>query len=152
MESARDFSSKAMNNRKFYFFLAAQILAAALLLRGLSLWPGGWNLSRYIGFALVVAGLALVFTARYQLGKSFSVTPQARALVTHGLYSRIRNPIYVFGSLAVLGIILILQRPYLWFLLAVLIPVQALRARREAAVLEEKFGESYREYRRKTWF
>jgi protein-S-isoprenylcysteine O-methyltransferase Ste14 len=141
-----------MNNRKFYFFLAAQILAAALLLRGLSLWPGGWNLSRYIGFALVVAGLALVFTARYQLGKSFSVTPQARALVTHGLYSRIRNPIYVFGSLAVLGIILILQRPYLWFLLAVLIPVQALRARREAAVLEEKFGESYREYRRKTWF
>ena len=73
-------------------------------------------------------------------------------LVTHGLYFRIRNPIYVFGSLVVLGTILIFQRPYLWFLLAVLIPVQALRARREAAVLEGKFGESYRQYRRKTWF
>ena len=141
-----------MSDRKFYLFLAAQILAAAVLLSWLSLSPGSWNLSRCVGFGLVVIGLAFVFTARYQLGKSFSVTPQARALVTHGLYSRIRNPIYIFGSLVILGIILIFQRPYLWFLLAVLIPIQILRARREAAVLEEKFGESYRQYRRKTWF
>jgi len=141
-----------MSDRKFYLFLAAQILAAAVLLSWLSLSAGSWNLSRCVGFGLVVIGLALVFTARYQLGKSFSVTPQARALVTHGLYSRMRNPIYVFGGLVILGIILILQRPYLWFLLAVLIPVQILRARREAAVLEEKFGDSYRQYRRKTWF
>ena len=141
-----------MSDRKFYLFLAAQILAAAVLLSWLSLSPGSRNLSRCVGFGLVVIGLALVFTARYQIGKSFSVTPQARALVTHGLYSRIRNPIYVFGSLVVLGIILIFQRPYLWFLLAVLILIQILRARREAAVLEEKFGESYRQYRRKTWF
>jgi protein-S-isoprenylcysteine O-methyltransferase Ste14 len=141
-----------MSDRKFYLFLAAQILAAAVLLSWLSLSPGSWNLSRCVGFGLVVIGLAFVFTARYQLGKSFSVTPQARALVTHGLYSRIRNPIYFFGSLVILGIILTFQRPYLWFLLAVLIPIQILRARREAAVLEEKFGESYRQYRRKTWF
>jgi protein-S-isoprenylcysteine O-methyltransferase Ste14 len=40
------------------------------------------------------------------------------------------------------------------FLLAllVIIPVQILRARRESRVLEEKFGEEYREYRRRTWF
>ena len=141
-----------MSDRKFYLFLAVQILAAGILLSWLWSRPGSWNLSRYIGFGLVVVGLAFVFTARYQLGKSFSVTPQARALVTHGLYSRIRNPIYVFGTLVILGVILIFQRSYLWVLLAVLIPVQILRARREAAVLEEKFGEGYRQYRRKTWF
>jgi protein-S-isoprenylcysteine O-methyltransferase Ste14 len=34
----------------------------------------------------------------------------------------------------------------------VLIPVQIIRARREAAVLEAKFGDAYREYRKRTWF
>jgi protein-S-isoprenylcysteine O-methyltransferase Ste14 len=29
---------------------------------------------------------------------------------------------------------------------------QVIRARREAHVLEEAFGDAYREYRRKTWF
>ena len=40
---------------------------------------------------------------------------------------------------------------FLLFFLAV-IPVQIFRARREARVLEEKFGEEYRVYRRGTWF
>jgi protein-S-isoprenylcysteine O-methyltransferase Ste14 len=45
-----------------------------------------------------------------------------------------------------------LQRPHLWILLVLLIPVQILGVRKESAVLESKFGESYRQYRRKTWF
>jgi len=36
--------------------------------------------------------------------------------------------------------------------LLALIPVQVLRARREAAVLEAKFGDAYRKYRKHTWF
>jgi protein-S-isoprenylcysteine O-methyltransferase Ste14 len=141
-----------MRDGKFHLFLAAQILSAVVFVASLLMWPGPWNGARYLGSALVALGLALVFTARYQLGRSFSVTPQARALVTYGLYSKIRNPIYVFGTLVILGVILIFQRPYLWILLVLLVLVQILRARQEAKVLEEKFGESYREYRRKTWF
>jgi protein-S-isoprenylcysteine O-methyltransferase Ste14 len=34
----------------------------------------------------------------------------------------------------------------------VLIPMQIVRARKEARVLEEKFGEEYRAYRARTWF
>jgi protein-S-isoprenylcysteine O-methyltransferase Ste14 len=30
--------------------------------------------------------------------------------------------------------------------------MQILRARREAKVLEEKFGDEYREYKKRTWF
>lgn len=141
-----------MANRKSYLVPGTQILSTLVLLSWLFTQPGPRNGTRYVGASFVVLGLALVFTARFQLGRSFSVTPQARTLVTHGLYSKIRNPIYVFGTLVILGVILILQRPYLWILLVLLIPVQMLRARKESAVLESKFGESYREYKRKTWF
>jgi protein-S-isoprenylcysteine O-methyltransferase Ste14 len=31
-------------------------------------------------------------------------------------------------------------------------PIQVLRARKESKVLEEKFGDEYRQYKRSTWF
>lgn len=139
-------------DRRFYVFLGAQIGAAITLLVVLAWLPGPWDGIRYAGFVSVVLGLVLLFTARLQLGNSFSVVPRARVLVCRGLYSKIRNPIYVFGTLVIGGAILIFRRPILWPLLALLIPVQVVRARREAKVLEEKFGETYRDYRRKTWF
>jgi protein-S-isoprenylcysteine O-methyltransferase Ste14 len=45
-----------------------------------------------------------------------------------------------------------LHYPVLWVALVIGIPLQIVRARREAHVLEAKFGEAYREYRRQTWF
>jgi len=90
--------------------------------------------------------------ARFQLGRSFSVTAQAKKLVTHGLYSRIRNPIYVFGAAAMAGLFLILQRPGLWVLFVVLLVLQIVRAGKESQILEAKFGDEYRTYRSQTWF
>jgi len=50
------------------------------------------------------------------------------------------------------GFVLILHRPILWLLVLFVAAMQALRAHREARVLEAAFGEAYREYRRQTWF
>jgi protein-S-isoprenylcysteine O-methyltransferase Ste14 len=50
------------------------------------------------------------------------------------------------------GLVLILWRLDLLIILLVIVPVQIIRARREAAVLEAKFGDAYREYRQRTWF
>ena len=50
------------------------------------------------------------------------------------------------------GIVLMVGRPRLLVILVVLIPMQIIRARREAAVLEAKFGDAYRECRKRTWF
>ena len=115
-------------------------------------WPGTRNEQRMVGSILLVAGLALVSLARFQLGSSFSITAQAKKLVTHGLYSRIRNPVYVFGAVAMAGLFLIMQRPVLWILFAVVAVMQIVRARKEAEVLEAKFGDEYRAYRSHTWF
>ena len=107
---------------------------------------------RIAGVALMIPGFVLWGIAHVQLGDSFAVRAEARQLVTRGIYSRFRNPIYVFGGIGVAGLLLVVGRP--WYLLAfvVLIPLQIVRSGREARVLEEKFGEEYREYARHTWF
>ncbi len=111
-----------------------------------------WPPLRIAGAAICLAALVLISIARYQLGRSFSVTAQARRLVTTGLYSRIRNPIYFFAEFLFLGIALFLPAWWPLLLMVGLIPIQMMRARREAAVLEAAFGDEYVRYRRSTWF
>jgi protein-S-isoprenylcysteine O-methyltransferase Ste14 len=111
-----------------------------------------WTPTRIAGAVLAIPSFALWFIARVQLGKSFSITPQAKELVTHGLYSKIRNPVYLFGSFLIAGIFLYIGRPELLWLFAVLIPLQLFRIKKEEKVLEEKFGETYLEYKKRTWF
>src|SRR5438132_2839625 len=136
----------------FTAFLVFQLCAVLIVISLAVFRPGPWTTVRWAGLGIAVPAAVLLFVARWQLGKSFSVTPQARELVTHGLYSKIRNPIYVFSALMLAGILIALQRPYALLFLLVLIPVQVLRANKEAKVLEAKFGETYREYKAKTWF
>jgi protein-S-isoprenylcysteine O-methyltransferase Ste14 len=114
--------------------------------------PGPHNIVRWMGLGMGLIGLGGVILARYTLGRSFSVAARATELVTRGIYSRIRNPIYVFATVFLVGLLLMWGRSYLWILPVVLIPIQVIRARREARVLEAKFGDAYREYRARTWF
>lgn len=141
-----------MEGRHFYIFTGLQIVAVCAMFWFLATWDHPWNAQRYIGTVLAVMGAGFIAVARYQLGESFSIKPEAHALVTTGLYSKIRNPIYVFGMGMGAGLILALQRPALWLLLVAAVAAQITRARREARVLEAAFGDAYREYRRKTWF
>ncbi len=113
--------------------------------------PGDWSAARFVGLCIAIPAAVLLFTARWQLGTSFSVTPQARVLVTHGLYSRIRNPIYVFSALLLVGVLTALQYRYGFLLLAILIPLQIFRAHQESKVLEARFGDEYRRYKQGTW-
>ncbi len=111
-----------------------------------------WTAWRIAGIAIAAPALLLFVAARLELGRAFSVQAKATTLVTTGVYSRIRNPIYVFGSLFTLGIIIWTGRPWWLLILAVLIPLQVLRSRKEERVLKEKFGSAYLDYKQKTWF
>lgn len=133
---------------RFFTVVPAVVIAILLFTQA----PDVWRPIHIIGLALLVPGGILLTLARMQLGNAFSISAQATELVTHGLYSRIRNPIYVFGVPVIAGLILYLNLP--WFLLALipLVVLQVFRARREAHVLEERFGDAYRQYRARTWF
>jgi len=127
------------------------LLLIAALVFAQHAWGLPWTPPRIIGMCIGVPSFLLLCIARVQLGDAFSARAKASTLVTKGLYSRIRNPIYVFGALAIAGIIIWTSRPWLFLVFAVLIPLQAYRARKEAQVMEEKFGPAYLEYKRKTW-
>ena len=113
---------------------------------------GPWTPLRTVGAVISVLAFVLVSIARYQLGRSFSVTAQARRLVTGGLYARLRNPIYIFAELFIVGLAIFLQQWWLLVFMAVVAPLQVYRARKEATVLEAAFGDEYRQYRQRTWF
>ena len=144
--------TSASRSEKITPFFIVQFCLVLIAISAVVLRRGEWNAPRIVGLCIAVPAAVLFFTARWQLGKSFSVTPQARELVTWGLYSKIRNPIYVFSALMLLGVLIALQYRYALLLLVVLVPVQIIRAHQEAKVLEARFGDEYRNYRKGTWF
>jgi protein-S-isoprenylcysteine O-methyltransferase Ste14 len=131
------------------------LVAVAAALGGVtrSYWPAGpFPLYQAVSLAVMVAAFCLFAVARIQLGTSFSVAAKARHLVTGGVYSKIRNPIYVFGGLLIAAGMVYIGRPVFLLAFVVLIPMQIVRAREESRVLEEAFGDEYRAYKARTWF
>jgi len=127
-------------------------LPAVLLCAAFAITQGRpWTAMRVAGVVLMVPAFVLWGIAHVQLGDSFSVRAKARQLVTRGLYSRFRNPIYLFGGIGMAGFLLAIERPIWLLAFLVLIPMQIVLSRREARVLEEKFDNEYREYARHTW-
>jgi protein-S-isoprenylcysteine O-methyltransferase Ste14 len=132
--------------------LSSLILIGTVTLLGLRFVHEPWPPLRVAGAAIALASLVLILIARFQLGLAFSIRAKANRLVTTGLYSRMRNPIYVFGCFFFLGLAMFIPAWWLLLPLIIVIPMQIVRARREAALLEAAFGEEYRRYRQQTWF
>ena len=83
------------------------------------------------------------------LGRSFSLMPEARELVTGGPYSRLRHPLYVGEELAVIGAAVQFISPLALVLLALQICCQLYRMHCEESVLEKTFP-AYGAYRART--
>jgi protein-S-isoprenylcysteine O-methyltransferase Ste14 len=110
-----------------------------------------WHARQILGVSLAATGFVLWMTARFQLGQSFTISAQARNLVTTGLYSKFRHPVYLFAGVAYAGLFLAWGN---WIALAaflVFYMYQLPRMRKEERVLEQAFREEYRRYRAKTW-
>jgi protein-S-isoprenylcysteine O-methyltransferase Ste14 len=133
-----------------FITLAVAALFAVIFVK--QAWGQPWTAPHIVGLAIAIPAFLLFILARIQLGQAFSVQAKADMLVTAGLYSRIRNPIYFFGELIIAGMIVWANRPWFFLCFALLIPLQIFRSRKEEQVLREKFGAAYLEYKRQTWF
>lgn len=133
-------------------FIQLLVVGFGITIAFIEYHPASLGPLKIVGDILLISGFTLWVTARLQLGDSFSVSAHARQLVTRGLYSKIRNPIYVFGAIALCGLVLAIGKPIFLLGLLVIVPLQIKRAAVESKVLEDKFGDAYREYRLKTWF
>ena len=102
-----------------------------------------------IATALMLTGTLLAFWAAWTLGRSFSLLPQARQLVTSGPYRYVRHPIYLGGFLITLGELWLRWSPLVVALNVVFVAAQIARLRYEEALLERTFPE-YAAYRART--
>lgn len=81
----------------------------------------------YVGFALEVFGFAVVVISFRQLGTSLTANPvplKNGKLVSTGIYSRVRHPIYFGLLVATLGIVVSSAseiKLYFWLILAALL-------------------------------
>lgn len=102
------------------------------------------------GTLLTIAGVMLVILARRELAQHDQPTDPGlptNKLVTTGVFSISRNPLYLGGSGLLLGITLLLNFPWgLVLLLPAFVACHYLLIVPEESYLDAKFGESYRVY------
>ena len=126
-------------------------LAGLLLLYSLMLLPRAPADARWDAPALglLLVGQFFCVVALLQLGRSLSVMPEARRLVTAGLYARIRHPLYLAEAIATLGVLLQFRSLEAAALIALQFCIQLWRMREEEKVLEAAFPD-YAAYRGRT--
>lgn len=145
------------------FALRAPILlAATLAFVAIAAWlwrplpwtlPAAWHtLLLILGFGLLVGGCLVYLWGLATLGTMFAPSSgfgvrlhAGHRLIVSGPYAIVRHPMYLAVLLAAWGSLLLYQT---WASLgfAVMMLGLVVRARREERVLEDEFGERWREY------
>ena len=104
-----------------------------------------------VGAGVGLPSFILMVISRRQLGASFAITPEAKSLVTTGLYSHIQHPMYLFLDLLLVALIVSFGLRLLLPVWAVIVAIQMLQAGREEKVLAEAFTGEYKAYARRLW-
>ena len=98
---------------------------------------------------LLLAVNAIAIYCLSHLGCSFSIMPEARELVTSGVYTYLRHPLYLAEMIGVTGTVMQFGSVWTALILVVQIALQLRRMHNEEIVLTVVFPE-YAEYQRRT--
>jgi protein-S-isoprenylcysteine O-methyltransferase Ste14 len=124
----------------------AFILCLPLVLFARSAWPEGvFEILEIIGLALVIAAVLGRFWAILYIGGHKNA-----AVMQEGPYSVCRHPLYLFSTLGVVGLGLMLGSIVLTILFGGLVlAILSITARKEEGVLRGRFAEAYDAYARR---
>ena len=110
-----------------------------------------WGTRIILGIELIAAGLALIIIARRTFqaaGTRVEPWKPSTAVVTTGVFAWMRNPMYVGGTLALVGLAILLASD--WMMVTTVAVAMVLHfgvVMREERYLEAKFGDVYRRYK-----
>ena len=98
----------------------------------------------------VLVGTIMMLVTIRHLGRSFSLTPQARSVVQTGPYKWIKHPLYLAEEISVVGVVLQYLSPVTVTILVLHIGVQVCRIRYEEDLLRRNLPE-YSRYEQSRW-
>jgi protein-S-isoprenylcysteine O-methyltransferase Ste14 len=137
------------------------IVAFALLFSSwVAVGPLAWRMTpdapmlRWVALVVGVAGFALAFWARILLGGEWSSAVTLKAghqLIESGPYALVRHPIYSGLLLAMLGTAIAGNELRMYLAIAVAFASWWYKSRLEERLLMHSLGQSYAEYRRRTY-
>jgi len=121
----------------------------AVMARRVPFWFGG---QRIVGTGVVLIGAALVAWAvlHFRSWRFRAALDEGHQLATGGPFRLIRHPIYMGLNLLALGSAIWVPTPTLWAAFLLMFIGSDLRGRAEERILDEGFGDSYRDYCRHT--
>ena len=103
-----------------------------------------------VAASLVIIGNIFTVVILLHLGRSFSILPEGRRLVTKGPYAVIRHPLYLAEAVGALGAVINFLSPWALLLVGAQLALQMVRIHYEEKVLHETFPE-YHDYATRTW-
>ena len=101
-----------------------------------------------LALVLILVGSVGSVIAISRLGRSFSIMPEARKLVTSGPYALARHPLYVAEMFSIIGTAILYQQPWAGLLAAGVAVLLTIRSHFEEQVLTEQYPE-YADYRKR---
>ena len=137
-----------------WILIAIAIAASVIISKNISAPIIASDDMMYIGACIILIGMLFRFSVIKSLGRFFTVDVTIRqdhSLKTTGYYKYIRHPSYLASYISFLGYGLSLNN-YISLLAVAILLLIAFNRRIvvEEALLEEQFGNVYRDYKRKT--
>jgi len=139
----------------FIYLLCAQtfdLSAPAFLVArfwGAELGGGGAPITAIIGIALCVAAVIGLIATLISFGTSFRVgidEQHPSKLITAGVFSKSRNPIYVCFGFFLVGLVFVFASPLVMSALILLLALFHRQVLKEEAFLRHEYGEAFEEY------
>jgi protein-S-isoprenylcysteine O-methyltransferase Ste14 len=135
-----------------FFLIAAYYENLLLIVKFIPFWDS--IIIVYIGFVLYLFGGLVIIIARAQIGRFGTgelIVEEDHELFVEGVYTYIRNPMYSGSLIATVGFCLIFRCIIILFVMFIYyFLIFRMRILEEERILEEKFGQQYEDYKKKT--